>query len=245
MKRILLSIAILLMTMVVCGQESLNIEEISVTAPCFTNSRPMTITSESQTDLLNQHLLDYFEANADQKTYQSGKVIVDFTVLPDGTLTNYMIRNSVSGTNDEAVINALQETSGYWSPGKNNGVAVAMDKRVVVAFAHSNRLSFVDVAQRFYSKAIDKYEYADVILTTNNFKEAKKQRVSARKLNASLRNLKKATIYRPFEPAVCFLELKIYQKQDNTMMFHQKMHEFELLTDATGKTNIEYIAIRF
>ncbi len=243
MKKLLLTFSLLLMVLVISGQEYQRIGEISVTAPTFTDESLLTESPSSHSSVLNQYLLGEISESTNDQVFASGKVVVDFTVLPDGTLADFIIKNSVSQDNDQSVIAALETTSGYWNPGKNNGIAVPMDKRVVVAFTSGNNFSFTEVARYHYKKGVQKYICTDRIEEDPWKKEAKIQRITDRKLASALRSFNRATLYAPFDPSICFWQCKIYEKQGNMMMYHQKRSEFEMLTYAINNPNVELIAI--
>lgn len=63
-----------------------------------------------------------------------GTVVVKFKVLPEGTLSEIQVINSICPEYDGAVIKAIKASSGMWSPGMENGHSEIMEKEVAVLF---------------------------------------------------------------------------------------------------------------
>jgi protein TonB len=68
-----------------------------------------------------------------------GRVIVQFVVEPDGTITNAeIVRDIGSGCGSEAlrVVNTMNQMEEKWTPGRQRGVAVRVLFTLPVSFKH-------------------------------------------------------------------------------------------------------------
>jgi TonB family protein len=86
-----------------------------------------------------------------------GTVVVKFNVLPEGTLSEIQVINSVCPEYDDAVIKAVKASSGMWSPAMENGHPETMEKEVAVLF-QSEESDMYETARMYASMAAHKAE---------------------------------------------------------------------------------------
>jgi len=87
-----------------------------------------------------------------KKWMDQGTVIIEFTVNPDGSLSNYRIINSVSPELDFQVLRAIVKSEGKWEPGSIDGKAVIMHKEVSVLFRLSTSDEYRQLAKSYFEK---------------------------------------------------------------------------------------------
>ena len=63
-----------------------------------------------------------------------GKVFIEFVVYPNGELGQYKILRGVHSLLDKEALRVIKATAGKWKPGKQNGMPVAVQYRIPVAF---------------------------------------------------------------------------------------------------------------
>jgi len=134
--KLFLLFAGLLLSAVAFSQEK--IEEVRVSPPEFAGFKGAALlVNEANVQLqsLNDYVVTRLEyPQDDAQSFREGKEVIQFTVQPDGTLSDFVVINSVSDAIDDEVIRVLKTTSGLWKPGCNNKEAVAMDKEFAVTF---------------------------------------------------------------------------------------------------------------
>ncbi|RKD91043.1 energy transducer TonB [Mangrovibacterium diazotrophicum] len=131
MKRIILLSFTLLMTLGLWAQEPLVSEEVTVKPPKFTGEKVQLQSNEMS---IQNYIIENMQYPAEDLTYKrEGTEVIRFTVETDGRLSNYEVVNSVSRAMDDELIRVLSSTSGYWLPGQNNDVDVAMEREVAIA----------------------------------------------------------------------------------------------------------------
>ena len=101
-------------------------------------------------DFLQESLA--FQEEFINKAGIEGSVFIQFKVLPNGNLSEYLVINSVCPKYDEAVIRALETANGAWTPGTNNGHPVTMEKEVTVIFKFDG-IEMYKTAQLYANKA--------------------------------------------------------------------------------------------
>ena len=84
-------------------------------------------------------IVDYLHENLcypekAEECEREGTVVIQFTVLPSGNLSEFQVINSLSQTCDKAIINALVKTDGLWSPGSISGVPMPMKKEISIVY---------------------------------------------------------------------------------------------------------------
>jgi hypothetical protein len=134
--KLFLLFAGLLLSAVAFSQEK--IEEVRVSPPEFMGVKGAALLIEKPT-VHTQSLSEYVVSQlvypeGDAQAFREGKEVIQFTVQTDGTLSDFVVINSVSSEMDDEVIRALKTTDGMWKPGCNNREAVSMEKEIVVAF---------------------------------------------------------------------------------------------------------------
>ncbi len=154
------------------GQKQ-KIDEVKVTPPKFTGIvNPIPVITDGKFESIDDYLarnIQYPEKDA--KIFNQGTEVVQFTITPNGELTDFTIINSVSPQIDEEVIRVLETTNGMWVPGYNNDKPFAMEKEVSVAFKINGvryPLDFQAEGRKYFSKG------GELLLTQNNPKKALK-----------------------------------------------------------------------
>lgn len=178
MKTTLFFAGCLLIATIVSGQNKTVISpknpgEITVAPPSFNET---TISMEADNNsLLNKYLTKNVQYPAQAKElYFQGTEIVQFTVTPDGQVTDFKIINSVHPKIDEEVIAALKLTNGMWKPGYNNDQPVAMSKEVSLVF-FIKKLSKKSQREIFKERATESFKKGTVAIYENrNTKKALK-----------------------------------------------------------------------
>lgn len=152
--KLFLLFAGLLLSVVAFSQE--NIEEVRVSPPEFAGFKGAALlVNEANIELqsLNDYVIKRLEyPTADAQDFREGKEVIQFTVQPDGTLSNFVVINSVSSAMDQEVIRVLRTTSGLWKPGCNNKEAVAMDKEFAVTFKLAESSDLKSQATNYFIK---------------------------------------------------------------------------------------------
>lgn len=138
-------LALMIFPLVAMGQiKQKNLSEVKVTPPVFTGIQKVFNAPENiSADPLGAYLTENFKyPDAAADCLIEGTGIVQFTVQPNGELTNFEVINSVCGLIDREFIRILKTTEGMWNPGYNNNKPVAMEKEVSMMFvasqAHQN-----------------------------------------------------------------------------------------------------------
>ena len=91
---------------------------------------------ESLNDYLSDRIAHPSQFSKRKKT--EGTEVIQFDVTPEGELSQFRVINSVSPEIDEHVISVLKTTSGFWTPGENNGEPATMTREISVVFKHVN-----------------------------------------------------------------------------------------------------------
>jgi TonB family protein len=148
MKRNLVFAVNMLVAVFAFGQNQ-DLNEIEVKAPMF--------HSEFY-DNINDFLFSGIEYPVEAaKAGYEGTAVIQFIVTPNGNVTDFKVVNSVSDLIDKEVIRILEITNGMWIPRYENGIPVAMNKEVSVAFKLSPATDFVEMAKFYLSKANQLY----------------------------------------------------------------------------------------
>ncbi len=242
MKKVGVFLVAMFFTLLCMGQEYQKIEEIEVIAPTC-NGEMLGIEMDFEgTNVLNAFLNAELQKEAEMLGFQSGTVVLDFTVLTDGTISGFIIQNSVSNLNDEAVKRAVQLTSGCWNPGVNNGTPIIMEKRIAVNFVNPDGKSLEELAKEHYLYGIKKINIAENIENSYFLTQEQKDRKMKRKLHAALYHFKEATRLLAAEPSVVLWELKAYEKLGDVLMSEKKELQYLELTHAVRQSEPEYVA---
>ncbi|WP_372751492.1 TonB family protein [Labilibaculum sp.] len=159
MKAVAITILFMFMAFLVSGQElvkSKMLGDVEVKPPFFMGVEKAEVDLAKSTSIIDYlaHVVEY--PDEDEQWYREGCVVVQFTVLTNGNLDNFIVINSVSNNIDEEVLEALKMTDGMWKPGQNNGIAVGMEKEVAVTFQMENS-NHRKIAQSFFIKGCKKF----------------------------------------------------------------------------------------
>ena len=149
MKRNLIILIGLAVTVVSIGQGSLNIlpEKDSITPPEFTVEKATWLGPDIRT--ISEYLKSYTQYPEDsEKQRLVGTEIVEFVVTSTGVLTDFRVINSVSDEIDKEMIRVLKETRGLWNPGLINGTPVPMKKEVSLTFVPNDSYDLIEIAKK-------------------------------------------------------------------------------------------------
>lgn len=133
------------------------LRNVDVTPPVFTGVKgTVAVINNEKTVSIYDYLgtkIEYPKSEA--KWRVQGTEVIQFTVLPDGTLDDFQIICSVSDDIDDEIIRLLKSTDGMWKPGHNNDNPVAMVKEIAVTFKmeYSNHLK---LAQKLFKRGTKK-----------------------------------------------------------------------------------------
>lgn len=137
MKKNAIFLVCLILSIMAIGQsETQNLkmdqEEDEVTPPKFTAIENGAAILEADNSLLveNYLLKNFICPKESDRCWMEGTEIVQFTVTPSGSVTNFKVINSVSSEIDNELIRVLKTTNGMWKPGYSNGEPTAMEKEV-------------------------------------------------------------------------------------------------------------------
>ncbi|MCW3806501.1 energy transducer TonB [Plebeiibacterium marinum] len=224
---------LLIMLSVICVAQIRKIEEVVVKAPKYNGVVTFEKGSENFVSPISRFLQKDLSIKSKEYDYlKEGTVIIDFTVNTDGTVDNFIVKNSISHTNDNFVISALKSTSGDWIPGQRDGFPVEMEKRVVVAFTSEETPSLNHQARYYTVRGIKKFMAAERCQKNLFIHQENKEKRTERKLCAALKRLESANSLRPNEPCVKFWEAKTYEKLGDDIMRYQKLNEYQDALDA-------------
>jgi hypothetical protein len=168
MKATIFFFSCMMLTIIALGQEpEANVKEIKVTAPKFAGiENAVEILNARESATINAYLSKYFNYTDTRDVKPEGTEVIQFTVTPEGELTDFVIINSVSHDIDMEMIRILRTTNGMWIPGYNNNEPAEMTKEVSMAFCTENNSSksvtdvftekathyFVDGSKIFFEK---------------------------------------------------------------------------------------------
>lgn len=158
---------------------------VDVIPPVFTG---IDIIKSNDFGSINDYLEERVQYPEESESrWIEGTTIVQFTVLANGELDDFRVVSSVTSDIDNEVIKVLKLTDGMWSPGKNNGTPVAMEREVSVTFQMENS-DHVKLARKFYNRA--------------------NKRLLKNKPLKALRILNHAIVYQPNDYSILFLRGK-------------------------------------
>ncbi|MCW3788446.1 energy transducer TonB [Plebeiibacterium sediminum] len=244
MKRVLLFTVLIVFSLISMAQVY-NYEEVIVRAPKYSgpvygveNTKDMInpISKFLYQDLSNKVQAEYTE-------FQEGTVVIDFTVNEDGSLENFIVRNSVSYTNDNEVIESIKSTSGKWIPGSKDGVPVQMEKRVVIAFSDENSPALEEQAIYYSTKGIRKFYKAEQCESDPFLSDEVRLKRSDRKYHTALNRFNKAESLRPEEAQIIFWQAKTYEKLGDDLMRDLKLLDFDELVESAKYVTTEVINV--
>ena len=245
MKKIVFILGLFLMGMVCLAQEHQTIEEIEVMPPSCKSELFKYNAPPKGMVPFNFYMQDHLQQQAKIADFMNGKVILDFVVHEDGSLSDFAIRNSVSRTNDNAVIAAIKSTDGYWNPGLNNGTPTAMEKRIVISFYNSEIGSLLVQARRYLHVGIKKYYAAERWENSLFVSQKKQDRKVTRKLNTALANLNIANRLYGQAPSVLLYQHKVYKKLGDDIKAREKEMVLDELIAVNKAKFTDYLAVAF
>lgn len=137
MKRNVIFLICLTISTMVFGQNetkqiNVDVKEVEVTPPKFTGVENAISNFEvGEFSPIENYLAKYFVCPTETAICRKeGTEIIQFTVNPNGSLSNFRVINSVCREVDKEMINVLRRTKGMWLPGNNNGEPIAMEQEV-------------------------------------------------------------------------------------------------------------------
>lgn len=154
MKTTIFFFSCMMLTIIALGQDQKpNLGEVKVTAPKFTGiENAVEILNGRESETINLYVSKNFSYTDTREVKPEGTEVIQFTVTPEGELTDFVIINSVSHDIDMEMIRILQTTNGMWIPGYNNNEPAEMTKEVSLAFCTENNSS-KSVTEIFTEKA--------------------------------------------------------------------------------------------
>lgn len=115
-----------------------------------------------KTNSLKAYIAENLAYDADVGEVMEGTEVVKFIINADGSLSEIEVVNSVSPTVDKLITGILEETDYMWMPGKNNGVAVAMEKEIAIQIklglteSTAESRDFKEIAKEHFNKGAEK-----------------------------------------------------------------------------------------
>jgi len=161
------------------------LKNVDVTPPVFTGIEgTMAIINKEKMVSLNDYLRKKFlSLESDEKWKPQGTEVIQFTVLPNGTLDDFQIICSVSNDIDEEILRQLKLTNGMWRPGQNNNNAVAMTKEIAITF---------------------KREYSDHVKLAQKLFARGTKKILKHKENKAIKFFDRAYVYQPYSKPLLF-----------------------------------------
>ncbi len=216
------------------------LKETTVEPPKFIGQQIIDTNEEMK----SSPICYYLKNNLQTQDYtEEGVVNVLFTINPDGTLSNFTIKNSVDATNDNAVLNCLKSTSGLWQAGQVNGTPVEMEKEIYVHFVNPGTTSLEELAQENIMAAITKFENAKNIKNSVKLSSDKANRKASRKLHSALYYLDEATKYQPEEASIIFWQACTYDELGDEINKTEKLSRFMDMVDLQYQAQVESVSI--
>jgi TonB family protein len=151
MKKSVIFLASMAITMIAAGQNQRMADEITMTPPKFSGAETFVQGHYFKT------IEDYLRNTVQypQESYNrgiEGTEVVKFTVTSSGGVTDFKVINSVNDEIDEEVIRVLEMTGGLWQPGSINGEPVDMEKEAAVTFKLHPTDDFVTMAKKYLNQ---------------------------------------------------------------------------------------------
>ena len=134
---------------------SLTPESLELTSPKF-DFHPESKAVQT----VHAFVLKNIDYSALVHAHHEGISVIEFKVSTTGRLSNFRVINKVS---KDQIINQLKATNGLWTPGKMNGIPVAMHHEVAIKIVlnHDGSIrsknNFDDIARMFYNKGVKKF----------------------------------------------------------------------------------------
>jgi len=228
MKKIGIIVFVALFTLSVTAQEERIkqkfILETIVEPPVFVGE--MGSTENSQSLFISYLTKELNYLTEDNSLFEEGVVAVEFTVNADASITNLNVTNSVSRTIDQSVVDILSQTDNMWLPGRINGQASEMNKKVFVKFDAPGNPNHNQMAINYLNLAIKQY-YAVNQIENNQFMAAsKKVKKINRKCRTAEYHLISASKYKPDDLSITFWQARNYEQQGKVELMHQSLDKY-------------------
>ncbi len=244
MKRVGFILGFFMLALMCFGQQGIVYDEVLVKAPRYAGDMDNVTVKNPNLAPIEQYLFSRLQAMVDEDNniFTEGTVIVDFTVMADGSIKDVKVQNSVDYNNDNAVVNGILATDGDWQPGSKNGEAVEMKKRVVIAFDNPDTPTLRQKSIAYYHAGIKKYFKGEDVQSDATKSAEKAVKVSTRKYKGALKRFDMANRFTPENTSIVFMQVKTCEKigdYDRLYDYEQKLNK--LLS--FGGMRINYVAI--
>lgn len=105
----------------------------------------------------------------EEKYMVEGTVVVKFSVLPSGDLSDFEIVNSLTENCDKAVLNTIKSTQGMWKPALMEGKPVKQETEIAVAFRinGNNMYRYAEFCRKKAENHMQKKNYKKAIKLYN------------------------------------------------------------------------------
>ena len=174
MKKTAIFLICLILSIVAIGQsetqnQRVDPEDAGFTPPQFTGIENRASILETDNSLLvkNYLLNNFICPRKSAKCWKEGTEIVQFTVTPSGSVTNFKVINSVSSEIDHEFIRVLKTTDGMWKPGYSNGEPTAMKKEVSMLLKVGD-YNDSEIVNYFNEKATNYFDKGSLNLLVKN-----------------------------------------------------------------------------
>ncbi|MEN8118685.1 MAG: energy transducer TonB [Bacteroidota bacterium] len=185
MKKFIVFILFMCTAVIVFAQEPLpktdrSLNDVNVSPATFMGVEYVNpVEAEAGTSLIDRYLAKNvtFPPEAAKYRYQ-GTEVVQFTVTPEGKVTDFKFVNSVCSAVDEEMIRVLKSTEGMWKPGIRDGQLVYCPKEVSMVFVNEDNFNTATTtaAEYFNANAIKHFTSGNISLfEKNNVKKALRQ----------------------------------------------------------------------
>jgi len=174
MKKNAIFLICLILSIMAIGQSEtqnlkVDLEGVEVTPPKFTGIENGAAILEADNSLLvkNYLLKNVICPKESARCWKEGTEIVQFTVTPSGSVTNFKVINSVSSEIDHEFIRVLKTTNGMWKPGYCNDEPTAMEKEVSMLFKVGD-YDHSEIVKYFTEKATNYFNKGSLNLLVKN-----------------------------------------------------------------------------
>ncbi len=236
MKKIELLFGLLIISIFSFAQNK-QLLETTVTPPVFVGVEDYNYDENSS------KIHQFVNSNIENTVLQNGVVVVLFTIEKNGSVSNIDVLNSVSHTNDNAVVTCIEKTSGFWNPGHVDGQPVAMEKEIHVNFTDPSMPSLEEMAIYNLERGLKQYQKVEFINHKFNLTQKQMDEKSSRKLEKAIRCLEMANKYQPQEPSIIFWQARVYEKAGYEMESLEKQNRFNEMVSSSYVASTEEIDI--
>jgi TonB family protein len=171
MKKSVIFLGGMLITMIAAGQNQRTMEEITVTPPKFSGAEIFIQGNYFAT--VEDYLYNAVQYPQEALTNgMQGTEVVRFVVTPAGNVSGFTIINSICPEIDKEVIRVLSLSNGLWKPGSINGTPAAMEQEVSVAFKLHPTNDFVTMAKDYLKQGNRNLQKGNLKRALGYFNEA-------------------------------------------------------------------------